>query len=214
MRTSSRPSKEPRLLALATPRGPVECRYYAVADATASAVFVGGVGGGWDTPARGLYPGLADELRADGIASLRVRFRNPVDFDEAVFDVRSGLAFLAREGVDRVALVGHSFGGAVVVRAAARTESVRTVVTLSTQSYGADAVRDLAPGASVLLVHGTEDDVLPAQSSQYVHAMAREPKRLVLYEGARHGLDEVAHAVRRLVRDWIVVELRREPSPG
>ena len=197
------------LVEIATARGRVESRYYAAPGARAGALFVGGVGGGWDTPANGLYPTLAEELRGEGIASLRVRFRDPLDLAEAAFDVLSGVAFLSAEGIGSVALAGHSFGGAVVVRAATLSRAVQTVVTLATQSYGADAVRELGPRCSVLLVHGTADRVLPARSSEYVHELAREPKRLVLYERAGHGLDEVADDVRRLVFDWIVAALRQ-----
>lgn len=196
-------------LALATGRGPVDVRYYRVAGARSGAIFVGGVGGGWDTPALGcLYPSLARALAEDQrIAALRVRYRHPTVLEEAAFDVRAGVTFLEREGIDQVALVGHSFGGAVVLRAATASDVVATVVALSTQSYGAHAVRTLPPGCSLLLAHGTEDEVLPPRCSEWVYALAHEPKRLVLLEGATHGLDEAAEDVRRLVRDWIVEEL-------
>lgn len=182
-------------------------RYTRVPGARTAAIFVGGVGGGWDTPANDLYPRLAEELAADGIASLRVRFRDPTALDEAVYDVLAGGAFLAGEGVERLALVGHSFGGAVVIRAAAALPSARTVVTLATQGYGAGAARELGPRCSVLLVHGSEDRVLPPSSSEHIYELAREPKRLVVYDGAGHGLVEVAAELRALVRDWIVREL-------
>jgi hypothetical protein len=45
------------------------------------------LGGGWDTPAKELCPRLAVRLQEDGIGSLRVRFRNPTDSEEAVHDV-------------------------------------------------------------------------------------------------------------------------------
>src|SRR5437868_2510401 len=82
---------------------------------------------GWDTPAHGLYPRLCRELRPLGLASLRVRFRDPTCLPAAVLDVLAAAAFLAGEGVTAVGLVGHSFGGAVVIRAAALVPAVRTV---------------------------------------------------------------------------------------
>src|SRR4051794_15003136 len=78
-----------------------------------------GAGGGWDSPARGLSPRLCEELRAEGIASLRVCFRNPADLAGCVLDVRAGLAYLEHGGAEKVALAGHSLGGAVVIQAAA-----------------------------------------------------------------------------------------------
>ena len=197
-----------RSVTLETDRGDVECRYYDAPGARCAAVWVGGAGGSWDTPARGLYPRLCEELAVDGIASLRVRFRHATVLEEAVFDVLAGIAHLERTGIGAFGLVGHSFGGAVVIRAAAASAAVRTVVALATQSYGADAARFLPPGCSILLVHGTADSVLPPSSSEYVHRLAREPKRLVLYEGAEHGLEEVADDVAELVRSWVVETLR------
>ena len=194
---------------LATSGGAVACRLYRLDAPTArGAVLVGGAGGGWDTPGRGrLYPDLAAELARRGILTARVRFRNSSDLHEATADLLAVLGLLEREGVERAALVGHSFGGAVVLQAAARSPLVRTVVPLSTQAYGADVARSLALGVSMLLAHGTADTVLPPSCSEYVYSLAREPKRLVLLERTGHGLDETADEVHALVRDWIVREL-------
>ena len=193
---------------LGTDRGPVECRHYAVERAAEAAIFVGGVGGGWDSPARELYARLAEALVAEGIASLRVRFRHPTVLDEAVFDVLAGARYLERLGVRSLALVGHSFGGAVVIRAGARTDAARTVVALATQAFGAEPAAELSPRCSLLVVHGTDDRVLRPVNAELVHELAREPKRLVVLTGAGHGLDESADEVLRLVRDWLVDELR------
>jgi hypothetical protein len=37
----------------------------------------------------------------------------------------------------------------------------------------------------------------------------REPKRLILYPGANHGLDEVAATVQHTIREWIITQLAR-----
>jgi pimeloyl-ACP methyl ester carboxylesterase len=190
-----------------TSRGTVACRYCPVPGATHGAVWVGGVGGGFDTPARDLYPRLCRELTAEHLASLRVRFRHPTILAESVLDVLAGLAFLQSQGVGQAALVGHSFGGAVVIQAAAASDTVRTVVTLATQSYGTEAVGALGPRCSLLLLHGRADRVLPFRCSQDVYERAGEPKRLVLYDRAGHGLDEVAGQVRDEIHTWIVERL-------
>jgi dienelactone hydrolase len=191
----------------------VACRLYGVPGATRAALYVGGIGGDWDTPARGLYPRLGLELRAERIASLRVRFRHPTDLEEAVLDVLAGLAYLESTGVRAAALVGHSFGGAVVLLAAARSPLARAVVTLATQSYGTDAAEELPPGCALLLLHGEDDTVLPPSCSRSVYRIAREPKRLIVYPGADHGLDEVADEVHAAVRGWIVEHLHEEEQP-
>lgn len=204
-------------LEMTTERGIVEARWYPVRPAGRTtghmagraALFVGGVGGGFDTPARKLYPVLARELAGDdAVAGLRVRFHRPGQLGDAVADVLDGIAFLAGQGIERIALVGHSFGGAVVIQAAATAEPVRAVVTLATQGFGAHPVAELAGRCAVLLIHGTDDAILAPSNSEYVHRLAGDPKRLVLLDGADHVLDDAAERVHTEVRDWIVRHTR------
>ncbi|MDA8216245.1 MAG: dienelactone hydrolase family protein [Dehalococcoidales bacterium] len=203
-----RPAKDTyNQVRLLTNHGNVDLRYYQVPNARSAVVLVGGVGGGWDTPARGLYPRLCRELIGAGIASIRVRYRYPTSLPESVHDVLAGLAFLQEEGIDRFALVGHSFGGAVVIQAAVLSPTTRTVVTLASQSYGAGPVSELPAGCSILLLHGTADAVLSPSNSQQIYKIAREPKRIVLYEGASHGLDGVSGEVCQTVREWLLAEM-------
>jgi fermentation-respiration switch protein FrsA (DUF1100 family) len=199
---------------LVTSRGDIECRYYRAPNAQKGAIWVGGVGGGFDTPARGLYPRLCEELVDEGTSSLRVRFRHPTILTEAVLDILAGLDLLEREGISAAALIGHSFGGAVVIQAAAQAPIVRAVVTLATQSYGTTPVADLGPRCSILAIHGTADRVLPYTCSEMVAENAREPKQLILYEGAGHGLDEASEEIHRTLRSWIIERLDEAVEAG
>jgi pimeloyl-ACP methyl ester carboxylesterase len=185
----------------------IDCRYYASKDATKAVICVGGVGGGWDSPARDLYSELSQSLLSNGISSLRVRYRHPTDLDECVIDVIAGIMFLEHNKIQSVGLVGHSLGGAVVIKAAAASSNiVRTVVTLSTQSYGAaEYVSKLGQKrCSILLIHGTDDDVLPQMCSSYLYNKASNPKHIILFEGAKHGLDEAADKVYRSTYQWLL----------
>jgi dienelactone hydrolase len=188
-----------------------DCRYYYyTAGASNAIIWVDGVGGGWDTPARGLYSHFCKKLIRKDINSLRVRFRYPTDFYKSVLDVIEGIHFLEKQGIESVGLVGHSFGGAVVIQAATTTASsdrVRTVVALSTQSYGAEGVYRLKQGSSVLLIHGSDDKILPPYCSSYVYNLANDPKEIIFYRGATHGLDEAAEHVHQMVYDWLVKHL-------
>lgn len=186
-----------------TSRGRVECRYYAAEHADKAVVMVGGIGGGFDTPAKGLYPRLCTDLLDSGISSLRVRFRYPTDLAEAAMDVLVGIEFLKGEGITRFGLIGHSFGGAVIVQAAHNENTVKTIVTLSTQSLGISPISNLAEGVSVLLIHGDKDETLPSGSSVYAYSLAHEPKKLTIYEGTGHGLEEVSDEVYAEVTNWI-----------
>ena len=147
-----------------------DCRYYyACEDAKKAVIYFGGIGGGWDSPARELYLKLSRKVISNGISSLRIRYRHPTYLDECVKDVIAGIKFLENNRIQSVGLVGHSLGGAVVIKAS--TSIVRTVVTLATQSYGAvEPVSELGQkGCSILLIHGT-DDVLSPICSSYVYS--------------------------------------------
>lgn len=197
------------LIKLETDRGPIQMRRHLPVDADGTVVMVGGVGGGFDTPGRDLYPRLAEDLAAEGIGTLRIRFRDPRSLDEASYDVRAGIRLLGAAGVERLALIGHSFGGAVVIRAAVGMEAVAAVVTLATQSYGTEQVRDLH--CPLLLFHGDADRVLPWRASVDVARQAGEHGELHVLKGSGHDLLEHRHELRVLLRDWLVTHLRGRP---
>jgi pimeloyl-ACP methyl ester carboxylesterase len=192
----------------------VECKYYKAEftdSSKAAVIYVGGVGGGWDSPSKGLYPRLSQKLaKENGIDSLRIRFRYSTDLEESIVDVLAGIEFLTQEGITSIALVGHSFGGAVVISAAsiASENIVKAVVPLDTQSYGTEIVSILKEdNCSILLIHGNNDKVLSLHCSHYVYNNAHEPKELVLYDNASHGLDEVADKIFQKVYEWLLKNL-------
>lgn len=166
-------------------------------------VMVGGGDGGLDGPV-GLYPALAADLARAGMGTLRVDFRIhrfPGPVDEGVHDVRAALAWLVASGAGRVGLLGHSFGGAVVIAAAVEEVRVASVATLATQTAGAQRVAELAP-TPLLLVHGLDDVRLSPDCSRLLHSMAGEPKELVLLEGATHSLRQRHPEVRACLVEW------------
>ena len=90
----------------------------------------------------------------------------------------------------------------MVITAGAAGDAVIAVAALSSQSSGTQAVAALAP-RPLLVAHGTDDEVLPDRTSRDIHARAREPKRLILYPGCRHGLDACRDALDRDLLGWI-----------
>jgi alpha-beta hydrolase superfamily lysophospholipase len=193
-------------IVLRTDRGDIETRYHPATAATAGVVWVGGAGGGLDGPARGLYPEGCRRLQARGTAGLRLHYRQPNYLEECVLDTLVGVEFLAREGAGRIALVGHSFGGAVMTTAGALSGKVNAVVPMSTQTYGTHLAAEVAP-RPMLLIHGTEDEVLPDLCSRDVFSRAGEPRELKLFPGARHGLDEAREEVLELLVRWLEEKL-------
>jgi pimeloyl-ACP methyl ester carboxylesterase len=169
---------------------------------TRAVVWVGGSGGGLDGPAGALYPETCSRLQKLGMASLRLHYRQPNDLPACVLDVLLAVRFLRAEGIERVALVGHSFGGAVVITAGALSADVTAVVSMSTQTYGSDLAPQVSP-RPLLLIHGADDEVLSSRCSEIVYAAARDPKELKLFPGARHGLDSVREEVLNLLTTWL-----------
>ena len=208
-RGATRESEERNAVALKlhTDRGDIDARFHPATGGVSGAkqlgvVWVGGAGGGLDGPARGLYPAASEQLQQRGIASVRLHYRQPNELVNCVLDTLAGVAFLAREGVTKVALVGHSFGGAVVISAGASSNNVKAVVPMSSQTYGTELTPRVAP-RPILLIHGTNDDVLSDRCSRQIFAAAGEPKEIKLYPGAGHGLDEVRQEVLDLLVRWI-----------
>lgn len=192
---------------LSTDRGEIDARYYESNVPGRAVIFVGGIGGDFDSPAKGLYPRICRELLPRDISSLRIAFRHPNDLDESVLDVLAGLSFLRSEGATNACLVGHSFGGAVVIRAAVHANIVHAIVTLAAQCHGADAIAKVKQECFLLLIHGSNDQVLPPYCSSLIYEKAREPKKLLICEGAGHSLDESAEKVYMAVFGWIVGSL-------
>ncbi|PKL61291.1 MAG: alpha/beta hydrolase [Methanomicrobiales archaeon HGW-Methanomicrobiales-2] len=195
------------IVEIETDRGTTVCRYYEAEGARNGVIMVGGTGGGFDTPGRDLYPRLAKDLSDDRISTLRVQYRHPTDLVESAVDTILGTRYLESRGVSAVGLVGHSLGGAVVIQAAASDPAVRVVVAIATQASGTESVGDLAGRAAILLIHGDADRVLAYHSSEEVYRRAREPRRLVVYEGAGHTLDEVAESLYVDVKAWLLKHL-------
>jgi dienelactone hydrolase len=198
---------------ISTPRGTVGGVLHPAGGARDAVVMVGGAGGGIHGPA-GVYEELAARLRAEGVTALRLEYRVPNCLDECVYDVLVAVAALGRRGVDRAALVGWSFGGAVVISAGAESEAVVGIATVASQTYGAGAVRELSPKKSLLLLHGTADRVLPARLSRDLYARAGEPKELVLYPRDGHGIEGHRSEMLEKLHGWCMDLLSNESVRG
>ena len=165
-------------------------------------LWVWGARGGYAGPAQGLFGNLGEEFTSRGITSLRLNYRHPSVFSESVLDALCGLEYLKSLGRPRVVLVGHSFGGAVVIGAATYSDEAVGVVSLSPQTYGAHGAPNVSP-RPLLLVHGLNDTRLPPSSANRIYRWAREPKQLMFYQGTEHGLLECKDELHDLLRGWI-----------
>jgi len=189
-------------LILRTSRGDIPGQFSVCEGETGAAVMVSGASGGLDGPADGIYLRLAEALRARKVSTLRLHYRHPGEFEECVLDALGALSFLKGIGAERVVLVGHSFGGAVAIRAGVLAPLVSGVVAMSSQLHGTHEVAQLSP-RPLLLVHGMDDQVLEASASEIIYSNAAEPKRIVLYAGAGHALTQSQSELYDLLMEWI-----------
>jgi pimeloyl-ACP methyl ester carboxylesterase len=194
-------------LLLTTNQGDTEYRYSPAPGAHRGAILVTGADGGFASHAKDLYTRLCEDLPSEDIACLRVRYRNIDDPEGCILDVVAGIRYLEDEGVDSMALVGHSRGGMIVIYTAAAVPEVRTVVTLATEGVREGLVRRLGSRCSILLIHAKNDATIPYRTSEDLYVAAREPKRIVLYPGGNHSLDPVGDKVHEEVHTWILQQL-------
>ena len=196
-----------RGLLLVTNRGPIQTiiHHDPTSPTHRGIVWVGGARGGFEGPAGSMYKLLGDGL-SPGITSIRLDYRQPNVLVECVMDTLAALSFLSGTGHTDVILVGHSFGGAVVIKAAPYCEVVKGVIALSSQTFGAGDVSQVSP-SPILLVHGERDTVLSQESSLKIFEWAEEPKELRLIPENGHGLQESAQEIRQLVSEWLVQHL-------
>jgi len=162
---------------------------------------VSGAIGGYDGPSM-LYPRLGLEMPRRGFTIARLDYREPNEFGECLVDAMAALTFLGGIGHERVALIGHSFGGAVAINAGTLSPKVTTVIALSSQLAGAHVAGELAP-KPLLLIHGGADTILSHESSEALYERAGEPKTIRILPGVGHGLSEAQDEVFRLVSDWL-----------
>ena len=204
MTTDQAPYRQVRLY---IENGSIVCRYYEATGTRAAILWLGGVGGGFDSPAHDLFDRMAGEFLNQQISSIRLRYRQSNDLDVAVEDALVALEFLEQRGIAQVVTVGFSLGGAVAIQAGAASTVTTAVVALASQSAGTSGANRVSP-RPLLLVHGGQDTVLPPDCSRLIYERALEPKELVIIPGAGHCFDEAEPEIHRLLQKWIADKLR------
>lgn len=151
--------------------------------------------------------------------------------DSVLEDARAAWEWIAREHPGRARYIfGHSLGGAIAIDLANATDDEAGVMVEATFTSIADVVGTMrwgwlpvGPlitqrfdsvnkvahiGSPLLVVHGSDDRLIPAELGRRLYDAAREPKRWVLVEGGtHHNTQALAMAeYRRALRDFF--ELR------
>ena len=172
-------------------------------------IYVCGARGGFTGPGPESYARLSQRLLGEGVTSLRLDYRLPNDLLECALDLMVGAGYLNEIGYGPVVVVGHSFGGAVVIAAGANSPHIKGVISLSPQTYGAGMAGQVAP-RKLLVAHGKADTRLPYSCAVQIYEWAKEPKELVLFDEAEHRLEECREELETLLASWIPATLDEE----
>jgi pimeloyl-ACP methyl ester carboxylesterase len=199
-------------LEIYTMRGLLTIFWHGPHAATDVLLTCGGGMGGVLGPADGVYHALGCQLAEQhGIATLRVGYRKPNDMSSCVHDVAAAGDLASRSGARRFVVIGHSFGGAVAVQAGVVLGAhCRGVITLSTQSAGCEHAEELGE-TPLLLLHGTDDEILPPETSRVVQMIAGHGE-IVLLPGNGHLLTQSASEVRDRLATWIPKQFADAPT--
>ena len=130
-------------LAIETIRGELRGLLDAAKGEVGAVIFVNGaMGGPHEVPASGerVFETLARTLAPKGVTSLRLRYRHAGELADGILDILAGCSILQGIGADKIALVGHSFGGAVVIKAGELAPIVVAVASLLPQLVGSRRV--------------------------------------------------------------------------
>lgn len=134
-----------------------------------------------------------------------------------VEDVRWALGQIAGRYPGRpVGLIGHSLGGRAALLAAGHAQ-VRSVAALAPWLTGDDGARVDAPGAQVLVVHGTADRIAsPARSQAAARRMAPAVRSVSWQpvEGGKHAMLSRHAAFVRPAVDFTVSTLLAVDADG
>jgi len=183
-------------------------RHVPAGDALPAAIVTcGGAMGGVLGPGHGLFQRLGERWSERGVPFVRVGYREPNNLDLCAHDLACGVEIARDAGAERVVVMGHSFGGAVAVRTAViMPVSVAGVVTFATQSAGCEVAGALA-ARPLLLFHGDRDELLPADASHVVAAIAGHGE-VVMLPGDGHLLARSDGVIIERLDGWLPEVLR------
>jgi uncharacterized protein len=123
-------------------------------------------------------------------------------------DCRAALAYMKGRypDVKRVWCGGMSFGSWVALTVGAADPDVTALIGIACPVNKYDYSPVISAGKPVFLVHGEHDERIPHKEIRQFYARLREPKELVLIDGADHLFDgkvsEVGDVIEDLLQDF------------
>ena len=177
-----------------------------------AAILISGAGGGVVGPSS-IYLGIADKLASlsNGLPVMRLDFRYPARNKYCVPDVVAAMNHLKKGyEVNRIVLVGWSFGGAPVFTVAAQYDRVVGCATVASQTAETEGVQEVALKAiPVLLMHGTSDRTLSSSCSEslfdkYRRSNPKGQSEIKLFDGDDHALTKNSMKAEQMLCEFIM----------
>jgi len=181
---------------------------------TTAAVLLSGAGGGVTGPSS-MYLGIADKLASlpneQAMLALRLDYRYPARNKYCVPDVEAAVDYLQRERhVEKVVLVGWSFGSAPVLTFSAQNQRVVGAALVAPQTAETEGVYKMPP-RPLLLCHGRSDRTLSFACSKNLEAsynaadeQGKGDVKVRLFDGDDHALTRHAAESERLITGFIM----------
>ena len=159
-------------------------------------------------------------------------------FKKGAGDFAAALEVVKERGFKKIAALGHSIGAAVIMQNLCDHAEIRCFVDIAGPSrldceeneafirkiYEQADVKDGAllhelkdgdlftdlgrSSVPTLIIHGSEDEIVPLEDSELILEALKGPKKLEIIEGGDHLLLKEAHRVIRLSVNWIVSYLK------
>ena len=209
--TFASPPPDAIALTISTPLGPVHGLWRPSSRKHAAVLLLPGRDGSLAGPAD-LYTQLAPSLQ--GIAAVaQLGYRCPSSLADCRACVLDALDAFSRQGIERVALIGWDFGGAVAIAAGAQRALVTGIACLAPDTRASDAIAAISP-RRLLLAHGSSDTVIPQSASILLHTQAGHPTELALYPHETHDFIRYRTAILQRLTLWTSTLLRTPFKPG
>lgn len=185
-----------------------------------------------------------DRVEELGLAGFRFDFSGcgesegdfaKMSYSSEVDDLVSAIDLMQKQGFKSIGVLGHSFGGAVVILASAKDPRIAAViataptvfpnakmlakyakehknVTMSPQFFEGVKQLDVVSAAKkrscpLFIISGTADDVVPVEQSKKLFAEAQGPKELKLIEGAGHNFEGHESEFVGVALEWMKKKL-------
>ncbi|KAK5680151.1 hypothetical protein LTR17_027547 [Elasticomyces elasticus] len=180
-----------------------------------AAILLSGAGGGVTGPSS-MYLGIADKLASlpkahQALLALRLDYRFPARNKHCVPDVQAAIEVLKSEHqIEKIVLVGWSFGSAPVLTCAAQDPRVIGAALVAPQTAETEGL-EMLPPRPLLLCHGLADRTLSPRRSRDLERRYRNADssrkgevELTLFDGDDHALTLHAAKAERQITEFML----------